>query len=81
MFTHKWYHLSRDKWYRFSCHPNSPGRERTLTIYRYLPKECKAGKCDHEPERCTRYRSRQCLSGECSHARQNLLCAINYPEN
>lgn len=50
-----------------------------MTDYRYLPADCRKGHCDHDPGRCMRYRSRRCLSGECTHARQNLLCAVNYP--
>lgn len=52
----------------------------TTRLYRYLPRECQTGTCDHEPGRCTRYRSRQCLSGECTHGQQNLFCGINYDE-
>jgi len=50
-----------------------------MTDYPYLPAGCRKGCCDHDPDRCVRYRSRRCLSGECTHARQNLLCAVNYP--
>lgn len=50
-----------------------------MTDYPYLPAGCRTGRCDHEPDRCLRYRSRRCESGECTHARQNLLCAVNYP--
>jgi hypothetical protein len=47
--------------------------------YPYLPAECRKGQCDHVPGRCLRFRSRRCDSGQCTHARQNLLCAVNYP--
>lgn len=50
-----------------------------MTDYPYLPAECRKGRCDHEPDRCLRFRSRRCESGQCTHARQNLLCAVNYP--
>jgi hypothetical protein len=50
-----------------------------MNEYPHRPAECRQGRCDHEPDRCLRYRSRRCLSGECTHARQNLLCAVNYP--
>ena len=50
-----------------------------MTEYPYLPPECRAGDCDHEPDRCLRFRSRRCESGQCTHARQTLLCAVNYP--
>ncbi|GGS41612.1 hypothetical protein LT966_21775 [Streptomyces griseobrunneus] len=50
-----------------------------MNEYPYLPAECRNNRCDHEPNRCVRYRSRRCLSGECTHARQDLICAVNYP--
>jgi len=50
-----------------------------MSDYPYLPTECRKGHCDHAPDRCLRYRSRRCESGQCTHARQNLLCAVNYP--
>lgn len=50
-----------------------------MNEYPYLPAECRNNHCDHNPNRCVRYRSRRCLSGECTHARQDLICAVNYP--
>jgi len=50
-----------------------------VTDFPYLPAECRNGHCDHEPDRCLRFRSRRCESGQCTHARQDLLCAVNYP--
>lgn len=50
-----------------------------MNEYPHLPADCRKGQCGHEADRCLRYRSRRCLSGECTHARQNLLCAVNYP--
>jgi len=50
-----------------------------MNEYPYLPAGCRNGRCNHAEGRCMRYRSRRCLSGECTHARQNLLCAVNYP--
>ncbi|WP_405479865.1 hypothetical protein [Streptomyces anulatus] len=50
-----------------------------MNEYPYLPDECRNNRRDHEPNRCVRYRSRRCLSGECTHARQDLICAVNYP--
>lgn len=49
-------------------------------MYRFLPRECKAGTCDHEPGRCIRYRSHQCLSGECGHGAQDLVCGASHVE-
>ncbi|GAA1431815.1 hypothetical protein GCM10009601_51600 [Streptomyces thermospinosisporus] len=54
-------------------------KARYMTDYPYLPVECRTGACDHDPDRCLRFRSRRCESGQCTHARQNLLCAVNYP--
>lgn len=56
-----------------------PPKGAIVNDYRYLPVECRNGSCDHEPNRCLRFRSRRCESGQCTHARQNLLCAVNYP--
>lgn len=50
------------------------------TTYGYLAPECRDQKCSHAPDRCPRYRGRSCVSGECTHAKQNLFCAVNYPE-
>lgn len=51
----------------------------TNTDYPYLPADCRNSRCDHDTDRCLRYRSRRCEAGQCTHARQNLICAVNYP--
>ena len=50
-----------------------------MSDYPYLPANCRNNRCNHKPDRCMHYRSRRCLSGECTHARQDLICAVNYP--